>query len=286
MGVSNELTLLARAVCGCRAVWGIRGSACDYRCYDWGRSFSHWLGIKLSRFADGIIVNSESGRVEYIAGGYEGSRMKVIRNGIDSERFQPDRNAGRDLRREWGIAPDAPLIGVVARLDPMKDHPTFLQAAALLARRRPEVRFVCVGDGPSGYSMELRALAGELGLEAMDRLQWHPARKDVAAVYNALTILTSSSRFGEGVSNVIGEAMACGTPVVATDVGDAAIILNDQAMTVPPGCPERLVAAWETLLDEEPGALERRSEMARERIVGEFSMARLISNTQAALLNT
>jgi glycosyltransferase involved in cell wall biosynthesis len=280
--------LLSRAVCGSRAVWGIRGSACDYSGYnDWGRSFGDWVGMKLSRFADCIIVNSEAGRAEHVTDGYEGARMKVIRNGIDTRRFCPDRESGLRVRREWGLAPAVPLIGLVARLDPMKGHTVFLRAAALMARRRPEVRFVCVGDGPEPYKKRLQAEAAELGFEGRlaGRLEWQGARSDVEAVYNALTILTSSSLFGEGFSNVIGEAMACGTPVVATDVGDAAVIVNDPNRVVPPGCPEMLVTAWECLLDEDPVALARRAQQGRERIVADYGMTHLVSRTEAALTN-
>lgn len=285
MGTSNELALLARWVCGCRAVWGIRGSGCDYTLYhDWGRNFGHWTEKKLSRFADCIIANSEAGRRDCIRDGYEGSRMKVICNGIDTARFEPNREAGLQVRREWGVPVGVPLIGIVARLDPMKDHAAFLSAAALLASRRPDVRFVCVGDGPHAYRARLFSLAEELQLQS--RLEWHGARSDVAAVYNALTILTSSSAFGEGFSNVIGEAMACGTPVVATDVGDAAAIINDPAMIVPPGCPEKLVAAWESVLERPAALVASRAQDARDRIIREYGMARLASRTEETLLET
>jgi glycosyltransferase involved in cell wall biosynthesis len=285
MGIANELTLLARVVSGARAVWGIRGSACDYTGYnDWGRGFSDWVGMKLSRFADCIIVNSEAGRAEHVADGYEGRRMKVIHNGIDTMRFCPDPEAGSRVRREWGVPPAVPLIGIVARLDPMKGHSIFLRAAALMGRRRPEVRFVCVGDGPEPYKARLHAEAVELELGS--RLEWRGALNNVTAAYNALTILTSSSLFGEGFSNVIGEAMACGTPVVATDVGDAALIVNDPRRVVAPGCPEKLVEAWEEVLNEEPAALDRHAKQGRERIIGEYGMTQLVSRTEAALLET
>ena len=205
----------------------------------------------------------------------------MIRNGLDTVRFCPDREAGLQVRREWDVLPAVPLIGIVARLDPMKGHSVFLQAAALMARRRPEVRFVCVGDGPEPYKARLQAEAAGLGLES--RLEWRKARSDVEGVYNALTILTSSSLFGEGFSNAVSEAMACGTPVVATDVGDAAMIVNDPDRVVSPGCPEKLVVAWEGLLSEEPAALARLAKQGRERIVGEYSMKQLVSGTEAAL---
>lgn len=285
MGVSNELTLLARLLCGCRAVWGIRGSACDFRAYnDWARGFAHWLGGRLSRFADGIIVNSESGRRAHRAQGYAGGRMRVIHNGIDTTRFRPDAEAGRRIREQWGIAPQTPLIGMIARLDPMKDHPVFLRAAAWLLRRKKEVRFVCVGNGPATRLRALRELAGELGIA--DRVQWFSASEEVAAIYNALTVATLCSRFGEGFPNVLAEAAACGIPTVATDVGDAAVIVDDPARIVPPGCPERLAQAWEPLLEESETARTLRARQQRERIAREFGLARLARRTECALLET
>jgi len=91
----------------------------------------------------------------------------------------------------------------------MKDHPTFLRAAAMLARERPDVRFVCVGDGPENYKSEMHQLASVLGLDG--RLIWAGSRQDMPAVCSALDIAASSS-YGEGFSNTIAEAMACGVP--------------------------------------------------------------------------
>jgi len=285
MGFCNELTLLGRWLTGCRAIWGLRGSGCDYRAYDdWARGFGDRFAAWLSRFADRIVVNSECGRQDHLAEGYAGGRMVVIHNGIDTERFRPEPEEGHALRREWGLPLDAPVIGLVARLDPMKDHPLFLQAAAMLACRRADVRFVCVGDGNEAYRTRLWAMAAEFRLE--DRLQWWPARHDVGAVYNALTILTSCSRFGEGFSNAIAEAMACGTPVVATDVGDARKIVNDPAWIIPPGKPERLVETWETLLDLSGPEKERRALKGREWIVREFGTERLVDHTQKIILES
>jgi len=283
MGFANELALVANGISRARIVWGLRGSGCDYSHYqDWARGFGHRMGAWLSRFADRIIVNSEAGRQEHIADGYCGDRMIVVHNGIDTARFRPDPEAGLRVRREWGIGPEEPLIGIVARLDPMKDHPLFLRAAAMLARRRPEARFVCVGNGPQRYREHLQALASGMGLNG--RLIWRPARNDVGAVYNALTLLTSSSAFGEGFSNVIGEAMACGKPAVVTEVGDSAVVVESRAWVVPPGEPEALVAAWEKILALSPEALAVCGRAARERVVREFSLERLVSNTERTLL--
>ena len=147
----------------------------------------------------------------------------MIPNGIDTEKFRVLPDSRIKLRREWRIRDGQLLIGLVARLDPMKGHPVFLRAAALLAKERDDVRFVCVGDGPD--EMELHQLSHELGLDSV--LIWAGSRLDMPAVYNALDILVSSSSYGEGHSNVIVEAMACGVPCVVTNVGDSARIIGE-----------------------------------------------------------
>src|SRR5262249_22113417 len=150
--------------------------------------------------------------------GLPAERIAVVPNGIDTEAMQPDAVAGSALRRAWGMSPGAFVIGCVARLDPMKDHANLLNAAATLTRGNPHGRFVCAGDGPAAYRCELQALASSLGVA--DRVVWAGEIRDVKAAYSAFDIATLPSAFGEGFPNVIGEAMACGTPTVATDVGD------------------------------------------------------------------
>ncbi len=114
----------------------------------------------------------------------------------------------------------------------MKDHVTFLRAAAQIAKGSNALRFVCVGDGPSGYRRELQGRARGLGLT--DRFVWAGKRTDMPAVYNALDILCQSSA-SEGFPNVIAETMACGVPCVATDVGDSARIVGGMGVIVPVG---------------------------------------------------
>lgn len=160
----------------------------------------------------------------------------------------------------------------------MKGHSAFLKAAARLARERHDVRFVCVGDGPAIYK---QGLAKELGLESSPI--WAGARNDMPSIYNALDLATSSSIFGEGLPNVIGEAMACGVPCVVTDVDDSAILVSDAKQIVPAADPSALAAAW-ALLSELPDT-DRAvlAQTARERIVRHYSVERLVRETEAAL---
>lgn len=202
----------------------------------------------------------------------------MIPNGIDTERYCPNREAGQQVRAEWSINEQQTLVGLVGRLDPMKDHPVFLRAAALLAQEQPDVCFVCVGDGPRPYNQELQALGEALGLG--ERLIWAGARSDMPAVYNAFDIASSSSSYGEGFSNAIAEAMACGVPCVVTDVGDSARIVGDMGVVVPPKHPEALASGWKVAL------AKGRREMAlkaRLRIVENFGVKRLIEQTEAAI---
>ena len=283
MGMSNELTLMMGKIAGAKVVWGLRVSNIDFSNYDWLSTWLFRIGAWCSRFADLIIVNSYAGEQHHIGQGYCGARMMVIPNGIDTERFRPDCEARQQMRYEWRVAQNERVIGLVGRLDPMKDHPSFLRAAALLTQKLHDVRFVCVGDGPSPYMRELRGLAEKLDLGA--RLIWASVRNDMAAVYNAFDLATSASSYGEGFSNAIGEAMACGVPCVVTDVGDSAIIVGNTGQIVPSHCPEALATAWTRLLDlpcEQRAAL---SKAARERLVREYNVQQLIHKTESMLVS-
>jgi glycosyltransferase involved in cell wall biosynthesis len=113
-------------------------------------------------------------------------------------------------------------------------------------------------------------------------LIWAGPRHDMPAVYNALDMITSSS-YGEGFSNVIGEAMACGVPCVVTDVGDSARIVGGTGIVVPPGDPEALAVAWRGLLKLPEEQRVMLTQAACERIKRNFSVHHLVNKLEAAL---
>lgn len=260
-------------------VWGLRASYMEMSRYDWLASFSYRIERYLSRLPDLIIVNSYAGRDTALQRGFPGEKIRVILNGIDCDRFRPDAAAGKKLRAEWGIRDSDILIGLVGRLDPLKGHTTFLRAAAIIARERADMRFVCVGRGTAKYQAKLRAVCDEL--ELSERVVWAGARTDMSAVYNALDIVCSASSFGEGFPNVIGEAMACGKPCVVTDVGDSALIVGDLGMVVPPRDSQALANALLTCLAKETRGL---AAAVRERIVRRFPLATLADQTEHELI--
>jgi glycosyltransferase involved in cell wall biosynthesis len=184
------------------------------------------------------------------------------------------------MRRAWGVAENAFVIGCVARLDPMKDHANLINAAASFARDNPDARFLCVGTGRTDYRAALAATASSLGLS--HRMIWTGELGDVRAAYNAFDVATLPSAFGEGFPNVIGEAMACGTPVVATDVGDARAIVGAYGEVVPPGEPELLAAGWTRLrlrLVQNPGLRAA----ARGAIVAGYGLDAMVLRSEAIL---
>jgi glycosyltransferase involved in cell wall biosynthesis len=278
LDVPNLLTVPLKVVHpGLRVVWGVRASNMDFDRYDTFTRATFGLTRRVARRADLIIANSRAGREHHVGLGYPGDRTVVVPNGIDVDRFRQQPEAGGAIRAAWAVSPDEVLVGLVGRLDPMKDHATFLRAARRVADAGAPVRFVCVGDGDGGYRAAHQRLAEQLGLEG--RVLWSAGRNDMPAVYNALDLLCSASAYGEGFSNVIGEAMACGVPCVVTDVGDSAWIVGDTGRVVPPGSPERL---GDAILQ----ALEDRSELAsrvRPRVVESFSVSRLVDSTERLL---
>jgi glycosyltransferase involved in cell wall biosynthesis len=259
---------------GLRLAWGVRASNVDLRRYDLLTGLSYRLETFGSRIANIVISNSRSGRNAVLAKGFQADKVVVIANGIDTERFQPDPSGRRRLREAWNIADTETLVGLIGRLDPMKDHRAFIRAAAQVSRRMPDVRFVCVGDeGPIMF--------GELATEASlagvgGRMIWSAGRDDMAAVFSACDLVCSSSAYGEGFSNTLAEAMACGRRCVATDVGDAREILGTTGEIVPPADEDALANGIVKLC----GKVKREGETsiaARERILENFSIDRMVS---------
>jgi len=263
-----------------RVVWGVRASNMDLNEYDWLTRVLYRMECWFSRFADLVICNSTAGKEFSAAHGYPSNRMVVIPNGIDSERFRPDPVARSEMRRQWAIGNDDLLVGLVGRLDPMKDHDTFLRAAAAIGRDRPDLRFVCVGDGPEPYRRKLKGLASNLGLD--ERLTWAGPRIDMANVYNALDLAVSSSRWGEGFPNVVAEAMATGVPCVVTDVGDSSDVVGDTGWVCPSNDPAQLALAMRRATASRQ-ALAANGQRARQRVRTEFSVERLNATTAQKL---
>lgn len=275
---SNTLAALATPRRAAAIVWGVRASDMRWAVYGRAHQLAFSITRRLAKRPDLIIANSDAGARFHLEQGFPAGSMLVIPNGIDTDRFIPDPAIRRERRAAWGVSPDTPLIGMVARLDPMKDHVALIEAVEILVRCGHRLDVVCVGEGPAAYTAMLRARAKSAGIESIVR--WIPPGGDAAALYPAFDVAVSCSRFGEGFSNALGEAMSCGVPCVSTDVGDARQIVGDTGRVVPAGSSTALADALGGMLGED---LVQAGARARQRIVTEFGVSRLLTRTVDAL---
>lgn len=259
-------------VCGVRAsdMTGAGAKA------SWTVRLSLLLERKFVRHADVVIANSQTG-AQHLSGGKSYENVLVIENGFEPERFLFDDSGRRRKRASWHAADDAPVVGCVARLDPMKDHATLLRAFALLRQSHPDACLICAGTQVQPYFSELRELARRLRLDQVVR--WVEYESELGPLYSGFDVLCLSSAYGEGFSNVLAEAMACGVPCVATDVGDASRILSSADYLVPPRDPDSLARALAAALAQGRTC----SELRVEKIHHEFSVRTLADKTEAAL---
>jgi glycosyltransferase involved in cell wall biosynthesis len=229
------------------------------------------LLARLSSWPQAVICNSRAGREFHAAFGYRPRHWVDIPNGVDTARFRPRPEARRELRQEIGVGPDELVVGWVARFHPMKDLPTFLRAARLFANVNPNAHFFICGDGFDRSNREVMALIAQV--ELINQVHLLGVRNDMEAVYPAFDVLALSSAYGEGFPNVLIEAMACGVPCVATDVGDSRVIVADTGLIVPPGDADALARGWTIAT----AASEARmmAQRARARAVDQFGIDRV-----------
>jgi glycosyltransferase involved in cell wall biosynthesis len=239
-----------------RLFWGIRCSDMDLGQYPLVLRVVVRLCALLSLFPDGIVLNSEAGLRAHRRLGYAPCRMTVIDNGFDTGLFRPDPERRREMRRALGLSDDAFVVGCVARVDAMKDFPTLCAALD----RLDGVTCLAIGK-------DTETLPPVRGLVALGE------RNDVPALLNALDLLVSVSAFGEGFSNAIGEAMAAGVPVLATDVGDARRIIGIGGRIVPGRDPAALADAIAVLRDD-PQTRRAMGKAGRQRVERDFSLDR------------
>ena len=140
-------TLAAKAAGGSRVIWNIRCSNMNFQDYNQTTRLVCNLLARMSSIPDLIVSNSLMGQRAHAELGYHPRGWRILPNGFDTERFRPDAERAAAFRQSLGVGMSTPLIGLPARLDPMKDHDNFLNAAVLLVRDLPEARFVLIGCG-------------------------------------------------------------------------------------------------------------------------------------------
>jgi glycosyltransferase involved in cell wall biosynthesis len=203
------------------------------------------------RLADRIITSGEGVRSMVIAAGVAANRVVSIPAGVDAERFHGG-VSGKAVRDELGLAGTAPVVGLVANVRGSKGHNVFLEAARAVLAAAPDSHFLVVGDGV-GFD-EVRRRVHQMGLDARVRLTGF--RRDIPEVMAALDVLVLPSIRSEAIPQVIPQALAVGTPVVASTVGGSPELIRDgeNGRLVPPGDAKALADAILGLLRDPEGA--------------------------------
>lgn len=229
--------------------------------------------------ADRVLVNAEEIRVGLAAlPWFAADKVRVVHNGVDLAAFRPGGD-GEALRRRWGVPAAAPLALAVGGLTPQKDHDLLARSAARLVRRLPEARVVVVGEGFLRAALETRVRALALG----NRFLLPGFLPDVRPALAAADLLVLSSD-NEGMAWVLLEALACGLPIVATDVPGvrACVEPGRNGLIVPPRDEAALADALATLLAD-PARRRAMGVRSRELAEARFAEAGMLAGTEAVL---
>ena len=241
-----------------RLYWNVRCASMEGAKGTLAPPFVRAACVRLSRVPDAVIANSEAGRAFHQSIGYRPRSFRVIGNGIDPEVFRPDPAARTAVRAELGIPDGQPLVGMVARRHPIKDHETFLAALA----SRPEIEAFLIG-------------AGTDTLPPRPRIHRLGERQDVPRLLAACDALVSTS-LSEGFPNAVIEGMAVGLPVLATDAGDSRRIIGDTGFIVPPGDSGAVSTSLGRLFGEPTERRRARGSAARQRAIDLCGLDRMV----------
>jgi glycosyltransferase involved in cell wall biosynthesis len=269
---------------GSRAIaWGLHASQLDPRKTGQKTLWVIKAGTLLSRLVPSRIIScSEQAAEVHIELGYSSEKISVVANGYCCDTFAPDPYKRRELREQLGLGEDQLVIGMVARYDPQKDHRNLIEALGYLGRSCRSLTCLLVGTGMETTNSEVVGLIANLGL--LDTVRLLGPRKDIPDVMNALDVHVLSSAYGEAFPNVVAESMACGTPCVVTDVGDAPRIVGSTGWVVAPSDSRALAGAIEAALSAcaHRAAWHGRQEACRARIVENFSLGRMVEGYESA----
>lgn len=240
------------------------------------RTFYVFINAVLGLFNRRILACSDGAKKTHVAmDPLSRRKYMTVYNGIDVERYR-DHGDTRRLREELALPEGTPVVGIIGSLIPLKGHRIFLQMAELIARARPDVRFLVVGDGPERAGIEATVRAQGLG----GKVSFTGVRRDIPELLSLMDVFVLSSH-SEAHPLTILEAMAAGKPVVATDVGGNAesVEHGETGFIVPANDPNAMFSAVAGLL-EDPVLARRMGELGRERVSREFTVEKMVAETE------
>jgi glycosyltransferase involved in cell wall biosynthesis len=259
---------------------GVRVVVSSERNADYDRPLLHRVALKLTRpLFEVMVANSHAGKQFNIRSQrLDPARIEVVHNGVDTERFRPDPEAGLAFRSRFGIPPGAPVVGMIGSYKRQKGHDSFLRMADLVRQSVPSARFLLVGgqvgnpEEARRYQDEVRRLCTSLSLD--DHCVFVDNQQSINAAHNACDITALLSR-REGTPNAVLESMACGVPVVVSDIADNSLIVADgkTGFIVPVDDPPAAARRVCVLLEFEE-VRRRFGAAARVRVRERFSLER------------
>ena len=226
---------------------------------------------------DVVVISANLQRIAREHWHIAGERLHFVPNGIELERYTP-RDGGSALRASLGISPSGLVVGAVGHLRPEKNLPRLLSAVASCARSH-DVHALLLGDGPERAKLETLARSAELA----GRVHFAGYQADPRAHYRTMDVFALTSDT-EQMPIALLEAMASALPVVATDVGDVAAMLPDEArqqvVALGPECELKLAGALQRLAVDAP-LRARLGELGRARVAERFSFAAMAARYEA-----
>lgn len=222
---------------------------------------------------DRILSCSKVAQQVHLDRGYAADKWIVVPNGFDLTLFHPDPVARTSVRAELGVESNTPLVGLIGRYDPQKNHAGFFAAARELHCSLPAVHFLLAGNGIDRENRELMQMVE--AADVPDSTHLLGLRKDIPRLMAALDVLASSS-YGEAFPNVLGEAMASCVPCAVTDVGDSAYIVGDTGRVVLPGDMSGLAVALQALLSLSMSERATLGERAQARVSEHFEIGKVV----------
>lgn len=257
-------------------VWGVHNTKIEFGTISLLTFFIVRVCALLSRCIPAAIITcAQASKNEHVAFGYNSAKIHVVPNGYDDSSFLPDKDARHRLRADFGIQDEQPVIGMVARFDPYKDHGNFLKSIDILSRSTTFFKVILVGKGVSEDNLALASTIKACGQDK--RIILLGAREDISSVMCTFDITVLSS-YSEAFPNVLCESMLCGVPCVTTNVGDAEAIVADTGWVVPARDPEKLATALRGALKEmdHKKSWQERQVRCRQSIVDRFLMNNMV----------
>lgn len=254
--------------------WGLRNSNLSNQANLGTRLVAQLCAMLSTKIPHCIISCSSRAAQIHAELGYDAHRMIVIPNGFDLDIFHPDPSSRIRVREALLIDKNAPLVGLIGRWDPQKNHIGFLRAAKLILQSVPEAHFLMAGRNIDEQNSVLTQEIASVGL--LSHIHLLGQRSDMPTLMAALDVLALPSDYGEAFPNVLGEAMACGIPCVVTDVGDAGEIVSDTGRVVSPGDMSRLAHHINDILKMSFSQRKALAITARSRVMDKYDIAAVV----------